>query len=51
MSEQRQGARVSGVTVWAWFDHAYYDGLWTFALGCYRGQGPVTFCGAVLPRV
>ena len=40
-----------GTTVWAWFDLTYYDGLLTFAQGCYRGAGPVVFCGERLPRV
>jgi hypothetical protein len=44
-------ARNLGVTVNAWFDHIYYDGLLTFAQGCYVGQGPVVWMGQELPRI
>jgi hypothetical protein len=42
---------TNGVTVWVWFDHAYYDGLMQFARGCYSGDGPVYWLGEELPEV
>lgn len=44
-------ARNRGVTVHAWFDFTYYDGLLSFAQGCYSGQGPVVWMGQPLPEV
>lgn len=50
MSESN-AARNRGVTVHAWFDFTYYDGLLSFAQGCYSGQGPVVWMGQPLPEV
>jgi hypothetical protein len=44
-------AQPRGVTVYAWLDYIYYDGLLTFAQGCYSGQGPVFWMGEPLPKV
>jgi hypothetical protein len=49
--EARSAAQPRGVTVHAWLDFIYYDGLLSFAQGCYAGQGPVVWMGEPLPRV